>query len=115
MILIGRRDDSVTAGITTAVVMVAAALSPHQAWHEPILRLIDTVVGIGVGVSCKWAGSYVFHRMAGEPVRWRPYAIGPNGSNNRQRTLPTALFAGRARGGRGRPQPKSFVDAARQI
>jgi uncharacterized membrane protein YgaE (UPF0421/DUF939 family) len=69
MILIGRRDDIVTTGITSAVVMVAAALSPHQAWHQPILRLIDTVVGIGVGVSCKWAGSYVFYRMAGEPVR----------------------------------------------
>ncbi len=69
MMLIGRRDDIVTTGITSAVVMVAAALSPHQAWHQPILRLIDTVVGIGVGVSCKWAGSYVFYRMAGEPVR----------------------------------------------
>ena len=69
MILIGRRGDIVTTGITTAVVMVAAALSPHEAWHQPVLRLIDTVVGIGVGVSCKWAGSYAFYRMAGEPVR----------------------------------------------
>jgi uncharacterized membrane protein YgaE (UPF0421/DUF939 family) len=69
MIVIGRRDDIVTTGITTAVVMVVAALSPLQAWHQPILRLIDTVVGIGVGVSCKWVASYAFCRMVGEPVR----------------------------------------------
>lgn len=69
IILLGRGDDIVTTGITTAVVMVAAALSPHQAWHQPLLRLFDTVVGVGVGVSCKWAASYAFYRMAGEPVR----------------------------------------------
>ena len=69
MILLGRRDDIVTTGITTAVVMVAAALSPQEAWHQPLLRLVDTVVGIGVGVSCKWAASYAFYRMVGEPVR----------------------------------------------
>ena len=69
MILLGRRDDIVTTGITTAVVMVAAALSPQEAWHQPLLRLVDTVVGIGVGVSCKWAASYAFYKMAGEPVR----------------------------------------------
>ena len=69
MILLGRRDDTVTTGITTAVVMVAAALSPQEAWHQPLLRLIDTVVGIGVGVSCKWAASYAFYKMVGVPVR----------------------------------------------
>jgi len=69
MILLGRRDDIVTTGITTAVVMVVAALSPQEAWHQPFLRLVDTVVGIGVGVSCKWAASYAFYRMVGEPVR----------------------------------------------
>jgi uncharacterized membrane protein YgaE (UPF0421/DUF939 family) len=69
MIVLGRRGDIVTTGITTAVVMVAAALSPQEAWHQPLLRLVDTVVGIGVGVSCKWAASYAFYRMVGEPVR----------------------------------------------
>src|SRR6516225_7889605 len=48
--LIGRSDDIITAGITTAVVIVVAAISPQHAWKQPILRLIDTVVGIGVGV-----------------------------------------------------------------
>ena len=69
ILLLGRGDDIVTTGITTAVVMVAAALSPQEAWLQPMLRLFDTVVGVGVGVSCKWAASYAFYRMAGEPVR----------------------------------------------
>jgi uncharacterized membrane protein YgaE (UPF0421/DUF939 family) len=50
MILIGRRDDVVTTGITTAVVMVVAAISPEHAWRQPILRVVDTLVGTGVGI-----------------------------------------------------------------
>jgi hypothetical protein len=45
MVLLGRRDDIVTTGITTAVVMVVAGMSPLAAWHQSLLRLIDTVVG----------------------------------------------------------------------
>jgi uncharacterized membrane protein YccC len=66
MALLGRRDDIVTAGITTAVVMVVAAMSPVNAWQQPLLRLADTVVGIVIGVVCKWAGSSLFHRLVGE-------------------------------------------------
>jgi uncharacterized membrane protein YccC len=69
MMLLGRRDDIVTTGITTVVVMVVAAISPQNAWLQPVLRLVDTVVGITVGVSCKWIGSYAFYRTVGEPVR----------------------------------------------
>ncbi|HEY4827958.1 MAG TPA: FUSC family protein [Solirubrobacteraceae bacterium] len=47
----GHPEDVVTTGITTVVVMVLAALSPHDAWQQPILRLADTVVGIGIGVA----------------------------------------------------------------
>ena len=32
-------------GITTAVILVVAAVSPQHAWEQPILRLADTVVG----------------------------------------------------------------------
>src|ERR1700726_2664464 len=32
--LLGRRDNIVTTGITTAVVMVVAAMSPVHAWHQ---------------------------------------------------------------------------------
>jgi hypothetical protein len=54
--LIGRPGDAVTAGVTTAVVLVVAALSPHNAWAEPILRLADTIVGVAVGVAAAWIG-----------------------------------------------------------
>jgi hypothetical protein len=64
--LLARRDDIVTTGITTAVVMVVAAMSPLDAWHQPLLRLADTVVGIAIGVACKWAGSFLFRRFGGE-------------------------------------------------
>jgi uncharacterized membrane protein YgaE (UPF0421/DUF939 family) len=52
--IMGRPDDTITTGITIAVVMVVAALSPHNAWRQPILRLIDTAVGVGVGVAVAW-------------------------------------------------------------
>ena len=61
MAVLGRRDDIVTTGITTAVVMVVAAMSPQNAWQQPLLRLVDTVVGIGLGVTFKWIGSYLFN------------------------------------------------------
>jgi len=54
--LIGRSEDVITASITTTVVMVVAAISPQQAWRQPILRLIDTAVGIAVGVAGAWIG-----------------------------------------------------------
>jgi uncharacterized membrane protein YccC len=50
----GRPDDTITTGITIAVVMVVAALSPHAAWRQPILRLFDTAVGVAVGVVTAW-------------------------------------------------------------
>ena len=69
MALFDRRGDIITTGITTAVVMVVAALSPQDAWHQPLLRLVDTVVGIAVGVSCKWIASFLFYRLFAEPAR----------------------------------------------
>jgi uncharacterized membrane protein YgaE (UPF0421/DUF939 family) len=52
LLMAARRDDLVvTAAITTAVVMVVAAVSPHDAWQQPILRGVDTAVGIAVGVA----------------------------------------------------------------
>jgi uncharacterized membrane protein YgaE (UPF0421/DUF939 family) len=69
VMFMNRDDDITTTGITTVVVLVVAALSPIAAWHQPLLRLIDTVVGISVGLSCKWIASYVFFRMVGQPIR----------------------------------------------
>ena len=45
-----------TAGITTAVIMVVASLSPHNAWKQPILRFADTVIGVAVGLGAAWIG-----------------------------------------------------------
>jgi uncharacterized membrane protein YccC len=55
--LAGRPEDTVTTGITTTVVMVVAALSPHDAWLQPIFRFFDTLVGVAVGVAGAWIGS----------------------------------------------------------
>jgi uncharacterized membrane protein YccC len=52
--LIGRPGDAITAAITTAVIMGVAALSPHDAWRQPILRFADTVIGVAVGVAAAW-------------------------------------------------------------
>ena len=52
--LAGRPGDSVTTGITIAVVMVVAELEPRHAWEQPILRFADTIVGVVVGVATAW-------------------------------------------------------------
>jgi uncharacterized membrane protein YccC len=57
LMLIGRPGEIVTAGITTAVVMVVAALAPHDAWQQPILRLADTAIGVAVGLAAASIGS----------------------------------------------------------
>jgi uncharacterized membrane protein YccC len=48
--LAGRSEDIVTAAITTTVVFVVAKISSGPAWLQPILRLVDTAVGIAVGI-----------------------------------------------------------------
>jgi uncharacterized membrane protein YccC len=54
MAFLGRPGDTITTGIATAVVMVVAAVSPHDAWQQPILRWIDTIIGLAVGVAAGW-------------------------------------------------------------
>lgn len=54
VVLLGRPGDAVSAGISSSVVMIAARLSPQHAWQQPILRFIDTVVGVIVGVAAAW-------------------------------------------------------------
>jgi uncharacterized membrane protein YccC len=56
VMLAGRPQDTATAAITTAVLMVVAAVSPRHAWVQPILRFADTVVGVAVGVAFAWIG-----------------------------------------------------------
>jgi uncharacterized membrane protein YgaE (UPF0421/DUF939 family) len=60
LMILGWREDIVTTGITTVVVMVVAAMDPLHAWLQPPLRLLDTVVGIAVGIGFKSLTSIVF-------------------------------------------------------
>jgi uncharacterized membrane protein YccC len=60
LMMLGRDDDVITAGITTTVIMVVAAISPQNAWEQPILRLVDTAIGIAVGI----AASVIAYRIA---------------------------------------------------
>lgn len=60
--LAGRPDDAVTAAITTTVIMVVAAISPQNAWHQPILRLTDTAIGVAVGIAAAWVDLRVIRR-----------------------------------------------------
>ena len=54
VMLLGRRDEIITTGITTIVVIVVAIISPTDAWRQPLLRFLDTVVGIAVGMMFDW-------------------------------------------------------------
>jgi uncharacterized membrane protein YgaE (UPF0421/DUF939 family) len=49
-----RTEHIITTGITTAVVFVVAGISPEHAWIQPVLRLVDTAVGIAVGLAISW-------------------------------------------------------------
>jgi hypothetical protein len=62
--LIGRSEDIVTTAITTAVVFVVAGISKGPAWIQPILRLVDTSVGIIVGLLASRVG--ILLRQEGE-------------------------------------------------
>ena len=48
--LIGRSKDIVTTAIAIVVVFVVAGISKGPAWIQPILQLVDTSVGILVGL-----------------------------------------------------------------
>jgi uncharacterized membrane protein YccC len=68
--LIGRPGDAMTAAITSAVVLVVCAVSPQDAWLQPILRFADTAVGAAVGVAFAWVDLNVVRpRVSGAAAR----------------------------------------------
>jgi uncharacterized membrane protein YgaE (UPF0421/DUF939 family) len=69
--VMGRPDDTITTGITIAVVMVVAALDPKDAWRQPILRLVDTAVGVAVGVVADWLGANAMRATKFDSVKPR--------------------------------------------
>jgi ABC-type branched-subunit amino acid transport system permease subunit len=66
---LGRRDEIGLTAITTAVVMIVASSDSENALQQPLLRLVDTVTGIAIGVVCKWTASLMFYRIVGEEMR----------------------------------------------
>ena len=114
VMLLGRPGDAVTAGITTAVIMVVAAVSPQHAWQQPILRLADTVVGVAVGAMAAWTGIRVRRFLPAQSVPRDPAKVkvdlperavvrGPRpGRPHLKRDAPSPA-AGSAVGGRSAP------------
>jgi uncharacterized membrane protein YccC len=68
MILLDRREELITTGITTIVVMAVAMLSPDPR-NQPLLRFVDTLVGVGVGVLCSFVVTVVFARLSGNAAQ----------------------------------------------
>jgi len=62
LIMINRAGEVITTSITTTVVMVVAGISPQHAWRQPILRLVDTLIGIAVGITAAWIAKSLRNR-----------------------------------------------------
>lgn len=69
MMKLGRREEILTTAITTVVVMVVAAMDARHARLQPLLRLLDTIVGIAVGIAAKWVASHLFGSYARKPAQ----------------------------------------------
>jgi uncharacterized membrane protein YgaE (UPF0421/DUF939 family) len=69
LMMLDRRDDISLAAVTTAVVLIVAMSKPQEAWHQPILRLLDTIAGATVGITLKWTASFLYGRVMGEKPR----------------------------------------------
>ena len=63
MLLLQRHGEIATVAITTAVVMVIAIMEPKDAWHQPLLRLADSAIGIFIGAAAKWLFGLLFGRL----------------------------------------------------
>jgi len=75
LVMIDRPGDVITASITTAVVMVVAGISPQHAWTQPILRLLDTLIGIAVGIAAVWIGKGLHSSSHSSERKLRPEKI----------------------------------------
>jgi fusaric acid resistance family protein len=85
LMAIGRDGDVITAGITSTVVLVVAAVSPDDVWQQAMLRIGDTAIGIAVGVCASWIALRVTEgqvvprgraRSAASPPPAAPKAVG---------------------------------------
>jgi uncharacterized membrane protein YccC len=67
--LLGRPGDASIAAITTAVILIVAAVSPRDAWEQPILRFVDTLIGVVIGVAAAWVVLRVIRPRIGQAQR----------------------------------------------
>jgi uncharacterized membrane protein YccC len=65
MVALRRSEDIVTTSITITVVMVVAGLSHEAGWRQPVLRLVDTLIGLAVGLPFRWFASALLSRLPG--------------------------------------------------
>ena len=69
LISLGQSGDVGVGGITTAAVMVIAALGPRHAWQKPLIGVAGTVVGIAIGLAASSAAEgNLVHRLRREPA-----------------------------------------------
>jgi hypothetical protein len=54
LISVGQAGDVGVGGISTAAVMVIAALSPHNPWQQPLIGAVGTTIGIAIGLAASW-------------------------------------------------------------
>jgi hypothetical protein len=51
--------------------MAAAGISPQHAWKQPILLLVDTLVGTAAGVVAAWVSTTIEAKINLQPTRTR--------------------------------------------
>jgi uncharacterized membrane protein YccC len=59
----GRPQDTMPASLATLVVLVIASIDRHNAWQQPILRFLDTVVGAAIGLAAVWLSVRLVARL----------------------------------------------------
>ena len=59
----GRPQDTMPASLATVVVLVIASIDPHNAWQQPIMRLLDTVLGVAIGLAAVWVSVRLMQRL----------------------------------------------------
>jgi uncharacterized membrane protein YccC len=63
LIVLQRKDDITTTSITTVVVLVVAGLATHDRSAQPLLRLLDTGVGVLIGLIAAMLATQVENRL----------------------------------------------------
>lgn len=70
----GRPQDTLNASLATLVVLVIVALNPHHAAQQPVMRLLDTAIGVAVGLAAAW-GVVRLVELAGRARGLEPEAV----------------------------------------